>query len=200
MFSMKLYTSAVIFVSFILITAHIIAPDNYDWTQHTMSQLAAQGYSMCWVMQLGFIGFGALVLAEALRRLAYDPLRKFTEGPLIVCGVMFILSSIFSTRPFTEGIPYSEHEAIIHGTMSTLARIAVSVSMLSYAIIEKLGTRKILYVVSFVLVVGLNILMEIVNYGEGIVQRVLCVVVLTWFVFIDARQVNIVGQESKSFV
>lgn len=183
---MKLYTSAVIFVSFILITAHIIAPNNYDWTHHTMSQLAAQGYCMGWVMRLGFIGFGAPVLAEALRRLAYDPLRKFTEGPLLVCGVMFILSSIFSTRPFAEGIPYSEHEAIVHGTMSTLARIAISVSMLSYAIIERPGTRKIVYVVSFVLVVGLNIMMEIMSYGEGIVQRVLCVAVLTWFVFIDA--------------
>lgn len=195
---MKLYTSAVVFVSIILITAHIIAPDTYDWTQHTMSQLAAPGYSMGWVMQTGFVGFGAMVLAGALRRLAYSPTRKLTEGPLVFCGVMFILSSIFATRPFIVGTPYSEHEALIHGTMSTLARISISVSMLSYAIMEKPGTRKIVYVVSFVLVIGLNIMMEIMNYGEGIVQRVLCVVVLTWFVFIDARQINFLGQEPKS--
>lgn len=192
---MKLYTPAVVFVSIILITAHIIAPNSYDWTQHTISQLAAQGYSMGWVMQVGFIGFGALVLAEALRRLAYDPMRKLTEGPILVCGVMFILSSIFSTRPFIVGIPYSENEAIIHGTMSTLARIAIPVSMLSYAIIEKPGTRKVIHVVSFVLVISLNAMMEIMNYGEGIVQRVLCAVVLTWLVFIDAIQISSLRQE-----
>lgn len=194
-----LYTCAVAFVTLSLIIAHIIAPTSYDWTEHTISQLAAQGYDMSWVMNAGFIGFGAFVLAGALRRLVHDPQRKLTEGPLAVCAVMFILSSVFSTRPFIEGFPYSEKDALIHGAMSTLARITIVLSMLAYTILELHSIRKAVHLVSLLLVISLNIMLETFGFSVGIVQRVLCGLVLMWFIFIEFEKKSYPIQEEKKY-
>jgi hypothetical membrane protein len=194
-----LYTSAVVFVTLSLIIAHIIAPTSYDWTQHTISQLAAQGYDMSWIMNAGFIGFGALVLAGALRRLVHDQQRKWTEGPLVVCAAMFILSSIFSTRPFIEGFPYSEKDALIHGVMSTLARITIAVSMLAYTNFEMHSIRKAVHLGSLLLVIGLNIMLETLDFSVGIVQRVLCGLVLMWFIFIEVERKSYPIQEEEKY-
>ncbi|NIS80394.1 MAG: DUF998 domain-containing protein [Anaerolineales bacterium] len=193
---MKLYTLAVAYIVPVLFTAHIIAPDTYDWTQHTISQLAAQGYGFSWVMDMGFIGFGALVLAAALRRLLLDPVNKWTEGPLLVCGLMFLLSSIFSTRPYIAGIPHSEIEASIHGIMGTLARITVSVSMLAYAIVDTPKNRRAVHAIFFASVIILNALLEILSFAQGTAQRVLVTAVLTWLVFIDMRRSRSQRQEA----
>jgi hypothetical membrane protein len=194
-----LYTSAVVFVLLALIIAHIIAPTSYDWTQHTISQLAAQGYELSWVMNAGFIGFGTLVLAGAMKRLDYDPRGKWTEGPLVVCGVMFILSSIFHTRPFIENFPYSERDAMIHGAMSTLARFAIAVSMLGYTIFEMRRIRKVVYLFSLLVVIGLNVILETSEFSAGVVQRLLCGVVLVWFIFIEVEQKSYPAQKKGKY-
>ena len=194
-----LYTGAVVFVLLALFIAHIIAPTSYDWTQHTISQLAAQGYELSWVMNAGFIGFGTLVLAGATKRLDHDPRWKWTEGPLVVCGAMFVLSSIFHTRPFIEGFPYSERDALIHGAMSTFARFAIVVSMLAYTIFEMHRIRKVVYLVSCLLVIGLNVMLETSQFSAGVVQRLLCGIVLVWFIFIDVEQKSFPAQKEGKY-
>jgi hypothetical membrane protein len=45
--------------TYLVIFLILAAPQAYNWQQHSISQLGAQGYADAWIMRLGFIGFGA---------------------------------------------------------------------------------------------------------------------------------------------
>ena len=53
--------TAVTYFVVVIIIAHFFMPEAYYWTQHTVSELAAQGLPNQWVMKTGFIGFGLLI-------------------------------------------------------------------------------------------------------------------------------------------
>lgn len=79
----------VLATTFIIITigiAQFIAPPPYDWTQNTVSELAAQGYENKWLMQIGFIGFGVMLSITALSNLRWHIFAFLREIPLYLCA------------------------------------------------------------------------------------------------------------------
>lgn len=72
----KMIAIAIVYFIVIIIIAHFFAPPEYNWTQNTVSDLAAQGLKYQWIMQAGFIGFGFTRLISALFK-NLSPPKKF---------------------------------------------------------------------------------------------------------------------------
>ena len=178
---MKFNALSVLFIVIVILIAHILAPEAYDWKRNTISELAAQGYRHKWIMQIGFIGFGVLlsvgVLQNSLRNY------RFRQFPLLIYAIGILLAGIFCTRPFVDGIPYSEVEERLHSSFASIAGFALSAAMLLHFLTDH-SRRRIIHAISLILVLGLSIAFGLVSSYAGIVQRILYLVGFSWLIFI----------------
>jgi hypothetical protein len=71
--------------------------------------------------------------------------------------------------------------------------------MLAYTNFEMHSIRKAVHLVSLLLVIGLNIMLETLDFSVGIVQRVLCGLVLMWFIFIEVERKSYPIQEEEKY-
>ena len=124
---MRHYAYAVVFIIIALLAAHLLADDAYRWRLNSISQLGAQAYDRAWIMRVGFVGFGILIQAAAIRRIPLAGRFWFREIPIMVYGLTILLSGLFSAEPFLEGVRYSQQEAQFHGVFATTAGIALPV-------------------------------------------------------------------------
>lgn len=182
---MKLYSTAVALILLAILLAQLVVPAPYEWTRNTISELAAQGYDKSWIMRLGFICFGALVLSGGAWKVVRNPRRNWPHGAISLYGLAILLSGIFSTSPFAVGTLYSEAEANLHSTMAVLAGIAISAAMLSCAIVDAPVKRKIMHLAALLLVLTLSALFGESGARAGIVQRALYVVGFAWLVYVE---------------
>jgi len=182
---MKAYTAAVIWISLAIVVAHALAPPAYLWTEHTISHLAAQGYERAWIMRLGFISFGALVLIATIARVRRSPRAAWPHALVGLYALAVLISGIFSTSPFSPGVAYSHREASIHSVMATLAGIALSAAMLSSALVEQTSRRRRIHLSALVLTMLLSSAFGISASAPGIIQRGLYLVGFAWLVFLE---------------
>ena len=180
---MKFIILSVVFIVLVILTAHIFVPEPYNWMHNTISELASQGYPNKWVMQIGFIGFGVLLSIGAITNFLQEGKYRFIHLPLFIYALGILLAGIFCTRPFVDGIPYSEVEARLHSIFASIAGFALSAAMLLYFLTDH-SRRRILHAISLVLVLGLSISFGLASSYAGIVQRILYLVGFIWLVFI----------------
>jgi len=180
---MKFTILSVVFIVLVILIAQIIVPDPYNWMHNTISELASQGYAYKWVMQIGFIGFGVLLSIGAITNFRQEGKYRFLHLPLLIYASGILMAGIFCTRPFVDGIPYSEVEARLHSSFASIAGFALSAAILLYILTDQ-SRRRILHAISLILVLGLSITFGLASSYAGIVQRILYLVGFSWLIFI----------------
>ena len=172
---MKFTILSVIFIVLVILIAHIFVPEPYNWMHNTISELASQGYPNKWIMQIGFIGFGVLLSIGTITSFRQEGKYRFRHLPLLIYALGILMTGIFCTRPFVDGVPYSEVEARLHSSFASIAGFALSAAMLLYFLTDH-SRRRILHAISLVLVLGLSISFGLASSYAGIVQRILYLV------------------------
>lgn len=167
------YFSSVAYILVFIVLAHLLAPDEYVLYRNSISQLAGQGYDLAWVMRAGFIAFGILVLIAGVGRIGIDRGRVYREFPIMLYGLAILMSGIFSTNPFIEGVPYSEAEAQLHTVFATAAGVALSVGILLVALTEATKTRSVIHWIALVLTALLSMMLGNLPMVMGAFQRAL---------------------------
>lgn len=181
---MKFNVVSVILITLVILIAQFIVPELYDWKQNTISELAAQGYRDKWIMQIGFIGFGGLLVIGTMQNVRRSGKLWFREIALLIYGLAILLSGIFCTHPFIEGVPYSEVEARLHSAFAMIAGIALSTTLLLFAITDEDTPRKLIHVTVLAVIITLSIIFGIASSNVGIVQRIMYAVGFTWLILI----------------
>lgn len=182
---MRPYTLAVALSLVLIVLAHAIAPPSYSWTQYTLSHLAAQAYSLAWVMRLSLLSFGAIVCFGAVWYLTRHPRGLWPHALVLIYGLSNFLTGIFSTSPFVPGAPFSAQEASLHSAFANLAGISLSAAMVFFAIAHKSTRRKILDAAAFVLTMLLSGAFFASGADAGIIQRGLWIVGFTWLILLE---------------
>ena len=190
---MKFIILSVVFIVLVILTAHIFVPEPYNWMHNTISELASQGYRNKWIMQVGFIGFGILLSIGVFQNIRLEENYRFRQILLVIYAVGILLAGIFCTRPFVDGIPYSEVEARLHSIFASIAGFALSAAMLLYFLTDH-SRRRILHAISLVLVLGLSISFGLASSYAGIVQRILYLVGFIWLVFIYNSPISLLEE------
>ena len=86
---------AVCFISSIILIAGFLTPITYSWGRNEISQLAAQGYQNRWIMRLGFIGFGILLVINYVVDLQNALIFWYYTLPLSIYGICISITGIF---------------------------------------------------------------------------------------------------------
>ncbi len=170
---------ATLFFGVVIALAHAFALDSYSIRHNTISDLAAQGYSRKMLMQIGFIGFGGLiVLGVCLHPFSWRRL------PIALYGFSVACSGVFCTKPFEQlgVLPYSSTESSLHSIFAQVAGIALSCGVLLQILFAGTSAEKLLHLVAVVLIIGLSAAFGLFDDIRGILQRILYLVSLLWFV------------------
>lgn len=172
----------------VIILAHLYSQPGYEWSQHTISALAAQDHTNKGIMQAGFIGFGILLNAGLILKFVEIGKINYPDVLLMLYGLAILVTGFFCEKPIDEAIRYSMTEAKIHSIFATMAGIALSAGILWYWIAADSIPEKVFHFVFLLLITGISLtfgLAEngVVSIGKGIVQRSLYLVSLVWLFF-----------------
>lgn len=189
---LKPISIAVAYFVVVVVLAHFFVPPIYDWTQNTISDLAAQGHVYKWIMQTGFVGFGLILSAGAVYYFRQDTKRYFLFF-VAAYGMSVLVTGFFCAMSIDPAIPYSISEANIHSTFATVAGIAMSLGIF-WQVVGSSNSRDRWTRLAFLLLVmgisGLFGLAEnhILMLDKGIIQRALYLAGLMWLVY-EERQI-----------
>ena len=191
--------TAVIFFIAVIVLAHFFAPPGYDWTQNTISDLGSQGHVYKWIMQIGFIGFGALLtcgVANYFRKNGKLYFLFFVAG----YGLSVLLTGIFCAASIDASISYSVQEASLHSMFATIAGVAMSVGILWQIFTSSNNRERWIRIIFLLLVAGISGLFglaenHILALDKGIIQRALYLVGLAWLVYEE----NIIAAEGTLY-
>lgn len=184
------WASVFIFIS-IIILAHFFTSAPYDWKNNTISELASQNYEYRWIMKIGFILFGGILTAGIINKLINGNGKLLTELPILIYGLAILVSGLYSTKPFINGIDYSEIESQIHSYSAQIAGMAFSIGLLIYGITETNTNLKIIHFVTFGFVIGFSALFGLMNSNIGIIQRTMYLGSFVWLIFFYNQLNNI---------
>ena len=101
------WTSVGLFVGIIII-ANFFTTNPYDWRANTISELASQNYQYRWIMKIGFILFGGILIVGIINKFINGNGKLLIELPFLIYGLAILISGLYSTKPIVEGIEYSE--------------------------------------------------------------------------------------------
>lgn len=177
---MKDYRMAVVYILFWILIAHLAADDAYVWYQHSISQLAGQGYAQAWIMRLGFIGFGILLQIAGLYRLRSPAHPWFQELPLLLYGLCILASGIYSAPPFMAGVPFSVREAALHTLFATAAGWSLTAALLLHMLSDRHMGRKPVHAAALALTIMLSGAFFLLPAISGAFQVLLWLVGFTW--------------------
>ena len=182
----KLIPFAIFYFIAIILIAHFFAPPGYVWTRNTISELASQGHTNKWIMQMGFVGFG-LLLAGGLAWKSYAAGRvNYPDLLILLYGLSVFITGIFCAAPFDTSLSYSVEEAKVHSLFATVAGIALVGGILWHMLVSP--DKRLFHLVFLVLITGVSMLFGLsesstIPIGKGVVQRVLYMVSFIWLAF-----------------
>jgi len=188
---LKPFTIAVVYFIAAIVIAHFFAPPHYDWTQNTISDLGSQGHVYKWIMQLGFIGFGLILIAGVIHYFRQNTKRYFLLF-VAIYGLSVLVTGFFCAASIDPSISYSVSEANIHSMFATIAGLAMSLGIFWQVVVSSNSRDRWTRLVFFFLVMGISGLFglaenHILMLDKGIIQRALYLAGLMWLVY-EERQ------------
>lgn len=188
-----LINASIIFFAVCTLAAHIFSSPQYNWQNHSLSQLAAQNYSLGWIMQIGFFWFGILFTAGMILKISDGKKIRVADVLLVFYGMSVLLCGIFSSRPFSEGIPYSEVESGLHYAFAVSTGMFLNLSVLA-SIMSSKNVKDRLFHGIFLMTIFISSLLVILirdgylNAPMGMLQRIIFFTGVIWlFMFLHKR-------------
>jgi len=182
---MKMIQFSILFFVAVIVLAHFFTPPEYNWTQNTVSDLAAQGLKYQWIMQAGFIGFGLLLNFGFVQKFIAAQKVSYPDLLIMLYGLAILFSGIFSTAPFIKGVSYSVQASNLHSFFATTAGISFSLGIFYRLVTAPTSAEKWQHAIFLVLVMGTSLLFglsenETLPLAKGLVQRSLYLVSFLW--------------------
>jgi len=172
----------VIYIAIVIGAAHVMANKQYNWRKNTLSDLGAQGYSKSWIMRLGFVGFGLIMIGGLFLKIMDNEILYFIDIPVMLYALAILFTGIFSTGPFTGKIKYSEKQDLLHTVFAVAAGVAISIALLMSALLEPDTKTRTLHIVFLVLITLTSTFFGYVKQHNGIMQRVLYAISFCWLI------------------
>lgn len=182
------FALAVTYWVVVIIVAHFFAPPGYVWTQNTISELASQGHMHKWIMQVGLIGFGALVVLAVGQTVFKAKKLVYPVLPVALYGFAILLAGIYCAAPIDQSLTNSDAEAKLHSLFATLSGLSLSLAILWRILVSSKPRERLVHAVFLVAVIGLLALFGLaentsIDIGIGVIQRLLYLSGFSWLIF-----------------
>lgn len=151
--------AVIVFVIFI-ITAHIFAPEGYSWRADTVSRLANPGHPYSWILRLGMICYGIILIAATSEI-------SLSSILIVVYGFGLILTGIFSVEKH-ERIHMISIYAAGAALIVAMFRLSINYDIISIICLVSMLTAELLFNIK-----------PLANW-RGLSQRVVHLSTLIW--------------------
>ncbi len=157
-----------------VVAGPVYTVSGYSSVSNLISELAAQHTQGNYFMSGAFVTLGAAIV--------FDGIRAFRRSlaPFIAFGFLMLLAGVFGHKPIAPGVPYSALAHSAHSALASAAGVSISVAFIWQAVREESVRRRIqaasLATVCFALPLG----MLAMPAYQGVIQRLMYVVVLLW--------------------
>ncbi len=149
----------------------------YSVIAHTSSDLGAQNTPMNWLMNLGFIALGAGVFLDARRLWWRAP---FVAAVFIVFGLTMALTGVFSARPTSTSLPYSDMADLMHSVMAGFVGVSFTLGAVSFMFLESGSPRKRLCLGAALWATACSLAMVYLPDYQGLLQRLMFLITFPW--------------------
>lgn len=172
----------------VFVVAVVLGPlytaEGYSPVSNLISELAAQRTPRNYIMAAAFLILGVAILAHgfsALRR----PLL-----PFMAFGLFFGAAGLFGHKPIIPDVPYSPSMHAAHSALATLSGVALTVGFGWQAVEARTRSYRWLCTALAVVCVGMPLLMLQQPHYQGLVQRIMYLLVFAWFWIYYPRRGN----------
>lgn len=163
-----------------------LMPASYSWTEHAVSESAAQGVDDAWLARLGFLLLGlAVLLLTSIARARWG---AWGSALFRVYGVAIIAAAAFSHAPW-EDVPYDELEDFLHSVAASAVGFTFTVGVLVVSL-RRSSHQAAVRAFDWIAIgaaVGLSVVMFNATGIAGLVQRVIFAIGFVWFGLEAAR-------------
>ncbi len=169
----------------IILTAHFLVPEDYNWLENSISDMAAQQYLYAWIMRTGLITYGAMIAIVMWKSYAVQKRRNYGHIAILIYGVAVILSGVFSTKPFWNVEQYSELSDLLHSVFAQIAGVSFTIAIAIHFFYHNTPGDRRFHLFYFVLVVICSVGVGLaannwIPIGMGLIQRLLYLVSFIW--------------------
>lgn len=169
-----LIRSAVIYCGLAILLGPLYTDAGYDWTRHSVSELAGQGTGNAWIMRAGLLSMGLAAV------LGYCRLRSRYNAFLLVFGLAIAMTGVFPHRPFDTQEDYSELLDQLHSTFASLGGFCAVLGFVFRALQAPTATEKGASATLAVLYTLLSAAMFYWPAFQGVFQRVIFGTFIAW--------------------
>ena len=146
----------------------------YSHVSNVISELAAQNTPGNYIMAASFLLLGASIAADGIG--AYRP----PLLPFIAFGIFFEAAGLFGHKPISPSVPYLAWLDSAHSLLATLSGIALTIGFAWQCARASDGAYKLLAFAIAAVCIGLPLLMLQWPTHQGLIQRVMYLVVYAW--------------------
>ena len=152
----------------------IYSAQGYSPVANVISELAAQNTPRNYLMSAAFVALGTAVI--------YDGVKAFHRSllPFMLFGIAFAAAGLFGHKPISDAVPYSAWLDTAHSALATASGIALTVGFLWQAAAARPTTYRLLSAALAMVCVVLPLLMLNLPGYQGLLQRVMYLLVFAW--------------------
>lgn len=176
-------------VFFILITsiASVHALSTFSLINDSFSMLGGQNFEAQWIMNVGWMGFGLLIIIIVSMYHNKDELKAFMTYPLLAFGFSVFFLGIFSSDSMLIHDLVDTEEAQDHFVFYGIALGSLGLSMIVHAMMSKDKRLKMYHSLFFLVIVSLMMLYIWASYGRGLIEKCGWIIALIWLASMFGR-------------
>jgi hypothetical protein len=148
--------------------------EEYGWIGNVISQLGAQNTPNAYVMVIGFLALGLGIVVDGVRRWSRPLL------PFVAFGLLMALAGLFAHKPISPTLAYSEAAHGAHGALATLAGVSITIGLVWQAVYARARRSRVIAIALAVLCLALPLCMLALPDAQGLIQRLMYLLVFTW--------------------
>jgi len=166
-------------VAIVALVTPFAMPASYSWTEHGISESAAQGVDGAWVTRTGFILFGLAVLwLTRLRRDAWKLVGTGLHGAFAVS--MFAVAA-FSAKSWEPDAVYVESEDVLHSVFAGIIGFGLIVGVVAVMVARRLPTTRAALPDIAAIIIPTAISLTMSTSIWGLLQRTMFLTAAAWY-------------------
>ena len=148
--------------------------DGYNQIRNVISILGAQNTTNSSVMVAGFVALGLGIIVDGVRRFSKPVL------PFMAFGLCMGLAGVLAHKPLSPDVDFSEFAHQAHSALATLGGISITVGLVWQAARQSSFRSRAVAIVLAALCLGLPLCMLAFPEIQGLIQRLMYLLMFTW--------------------
>ena len=166
-------------VALVALVTPFAMPASYSWTEHGISESAAQGIDGAWVTRTGFILFGLAVLW--LARLRHDAWKLVGTALHGAFAVSMFAVAAFSAKSWEPDAVYVESEDVLHSVFAGIIGFGFIAGVVAVMVARRLPSTRAALPDIAAIIIPSAVSLTMSTSIWGLLQRTMFLTAAAWY-------------------